>query len=366
MIKRIAALAFALLLCFGVLTCHAEGAPDSPRRTLIQAHRGASSIAPENTMAAFHMAKAIGADGIEMDIRMTKDHQLVLRHEDEIGFTSDSHGLISEMTLDELKAVDFGQWYGPEYAGETILTLEETLRVAKELDFQTLNLEMKPIGVNKKEFVHAIADVIEQSGLTERVMVSSFDSGLLKEMKRYAPNISVALLTIPNLSALSLIHLSDYLPGDKPLAELTAEDVTDMPGMVPMLLSGFGARGNSPEEILIDVIKGIAAIAPEGSSWNDVEALIFEQMNLILYVDALDFRIDYLNCHYSTLTEELMTAMHERGIGVNVWTPDTKSTLENALALNVDGIITNKPEMALALRDQATAESTIEPSSAEN
>ena len=109
---------------------------------LIQAHRGASSLAPENTLSAFRAAKMIGADGIETDIRMTRDHQLVLRHEDPSDLTSNGHGSISEMTLEELKNLDFGSWYGEEYAGESILTLQELLAMAEEMNFQVLKQEI--------------------------------------------------------------------------------------------------------------------------------------------------------------------------------------------------------------------------------
>ena len=122
--KRIAALVVVISFCLGFLTCYAENGGNAPE-TVIQAHAGASSIAPENTLSAFLAAKEAGVDGIETDVRMTKDRQLVLRHDDAIDTTSNGHGNISDMTLEELKAFDFGLWYSPDYAGETILTLEE-------------------------------------------------------------------------------------------------------------------------------------------------------------------------------------------------------------------------------------------------
>ena len=348
--KRIAALILVMSFCLGFLACAAES------ETLIQAHAGASSIAPENTLSAFLAAKEAGADGIETDIRMTKDHQLVLRHDDAIDSTSNGHGNISEMTLEELRAFDFGGWYGPDYAGETILTLEELLRAAKEMDFQALNLEMKPTRDNKGEFVQAVADVIEQSGLMERIMVSSFDANLLRQLKAYAPDIAVALLTIPDLSTVSYFHLANYLPENKPVSEYTPEDVANVPEALGILLSGFGIPGDTPQETILEALNGIAAVAPEDYTWNDVERAVLEQADLIQYVDGLGFHIDYLNCHHTTLNAQIMAAMRARGIGVNVWTPDTAPTLEKMLALHPDGIITNELETALALRDEATAE----------
>ena len=319
---------------------------------LIQAHRGASSLAPENTLSAFRAAKMIGADGIETDIRMTRDHQLVLRHEDTIDLTSNGHGSISEMTLEELKNLDFGSWYGEEYTGESILTLQELLDIAEDLNFQVLNLEMKPLGTDHHFFVRLAADTIIQSGPADRVMVSSFDGKLLKEMKQYAPTIPVALLTVPNFSLISVFRLSDYFPREKPLSEYTLEDVKEVPAALSVIMRGFGAKGRTADDVVLDVIKGIAAVVPEGATWNEAEKLIREQADLIQYVDELDYQIDCLNCHYSTLTSKLIDAMHERGIAVHVWTPDTEGELERVIALGPDGIITNEPGKALAIRNQ--------------
>lgn len=339
-----------IIIC--VLCATTAASAGTQRKTVIQAHRGAASVAPENTLAAFRAAREIGAEGIETDIRMTRDHRLVLRHDDAIDSTSDGHGSISEMTLAELKACDFGSWYGGEYAGEAILTLEEFLDAARELDFRVINLEMKPQSAEKDLYVRLVADTILNSGLADRVMVSSFDASLLKALKAYAPDLAVALLTIPNLSAISAIRFADYVPADKPLSEYTLQDVQRIPKLIPTLLRSYGVRGDTLEEVMLDVVREIAAMAPEGMVWSEAEQLIRAQTDLIRYVDSLDFPIDYLNCHYSTLTDRLIKAMRARGIGVNVWTPDDEKTLEKALSLRPDGIVTNAPELALRLRDQ--------------
>ena len=360
--KRIAAFIVAAVLsfaCRGALAENAESpaaAESAAPAVLIQAHRGASHLAPENTLAAFRAAKAVGADGVETDIRLTRDGQLVLRHEDAVDLTSNGRGNISEMTFEELKRLDFGAWYGKEFAGEAIPSLAEFLEAAKALDFQVLNLELKPFACDSRLFVQLTADTILRSDAADRVMVSSFDGRLLKEMKRYAPSIPVALLTVPNLSAVSFFRFSDFLPSEKPVSEYTLKDIEKVPPAVSVILRGFGAKGKTPGDIVLDVIKGIAAAMPEGASWKDAEELIREQANLIKYVDSLDFQIDYLNCHYSTLSGKLIAAMHERGIGVNVWTPDTERELERVLALGPDGIITNEPAKALRIRNQKKQE----------
>jgi glycerophosphoryl diester phosphodiesterase len=89
------------------------------------AHRGASAYAPENTRAAFRRAIEMGADMIETDLQVTRDGVLVLIHDDLVDRPSDGTGPVADYTLAELRALDTGSWFGPEFAGERVLTLEE-------------------------------------------------------------------------------------------------------------------------------------------------------------------------------------------------------------------------------------------------
>jgi glycerophosphoryl diester phosphodiesterase len=91
------------------------------------AHRGASGYAPENTRAAFDKAIAMRADGIETDVQMTTDGALVLYHDAFVDRTSDGAGPVVDHSLAELRALDLGGWYGAEYAGQRVLTVEEMI-----------------------------------------------------------------------------------------------------------------------------------------------------------------------------------------------------------------------------------------------
>ena len=253
------------------------------------------------------------------------------------------------MTLEELKSYDFGSWYGPEFAGEQILTLSEFLDAAEDLGFSVINLEMKPSLGDAEQFIRTFAEEIRESGLNDRIMVSSFDWFLLKKLKEAEPDIHAALITLPNLSLILFLNLSEYLSADKVLTDYTADDVKGIPSMIGVLLRGFGAKGDTIEEMLLEVVRNIAAIAPENSTWNDVEKAIRDQMDLVWFVDSLEMDIDYLNCHHGTLTAELLESMKERGILINVWTPDTSAELERAIGLGPYGIITNEPVKALEL-----------------
>ena len=92
----------------------------------VVAHRGASGDRPEHTLAAYELALAQGADGLECDVRLTADHELVCIHDRTVDRTSDGSGIVSEMTLAELRELDFGSWH-PSGASASVLTLRELL-----------------------------------------------------------------------------------------------------------------------------------------------------------------------------------------------------------------------------------------------
>ena len=85
---------------------------------IVLAHRGYSAKAPENTMAAFELALAVGADGIELDVHMTRDGEIVVIHDDTLDRTTNGKGPVSDQTMAELRELDAGSWFSPEFAGE--------------------------------------------------------------------------------------------------------------------------------------------------------------------------------------------------------------------------------------------------------
>ena len=95
----------------------------------IYAHRGSSGTHPENTIAAFHEAARLPIYGVEFDVHLTKDGELVVIHDETIDRTSDGKGFVKDMTLAELRAFDFGGWFSDEFRGEPIPTLQEVLEV---------------------------------------------------------------------------------------------------------------------------------------------------------------------------------------------------------------------------------------------
>ena len=109
----------------------------------IIAHRGASYLAPENTLAAFRKAMEIGADGVEMDVQKTLDGGLVIHHDYIIDLHTDISGRIYDMTEGELKDLDFGSWKDVAYKDEKIATLAEALALCRSMEGCTVQLELK-------------------------------------------------------------------------------------------------------------------------------------------------------------------------------------------------------------------------------
>lgn len=163
------------------------------QHVVIFAHRGASGYCPENTMAAFREAVRLGATGIETDVQMTKDGHLVLIHDETLLRTAGVNRWVYSCTLEELRRLDAGAWYGEEFRGEKIPTLEELLNLAAQHDL-ILNLELKNSIVAYPELERRTAELVRIHRLTERVIVSSFNHDSLLTMKKEAPEIETAVL----------------------------------------------------------------------------------------------------------------------------------------------------------------------------
>jgi len=158
---------------------------------LLIAHRGASGYAPENTLAAFRKAVAMGLGFIETDLQLSRDARFVAIHDDTVNRTTNGQGSVHDLTLAELRRLDAGSWFGSSFVGERIPTLEETLEFAKRHDV-VFYLELKPGGSWGGE--HALIGALRESGEYARVVVISFDSALVAAVRRVEPTLMTGLL----------------------------------------------------------------------------------------------------------------------------------------------------------------------------
>jgi glycerophosphoryl diester phosphodiesterase len=158
---------------------------------LVIAHRGASGHAPENTLAAFKKGVALGAAFIETDLQLTRDARFVAIHDDTVNRTTNGQGSVHGFTLAEIRKLDAGSWFGSEFAGERIPTLEEILEFAKKNDV-VFYLEIKPQGSWGGE--HALIGALRQSGEIARTVVISFDASVLEALRKIEPTLMTGLL----------------------------------------------------------------------------------------------------------------------------------------------------------------------------
>lgn len=180
--------------------------------TLNIAHRGASSYAPENTIAAFDKAIEQGADAIELDLHVTRDGELVVIHDDTLDRTTNGHGPVHERSLKELMTLDAGRWFGEGFAGQRIPTLARVLdRFAGKVP---LALELKAGSSVFHGIEEKVVSALRQHGGIDQVAVASFDHYALRRLKEIEPTIRTAALLVGrpvSLSALAGPAMADGL-----------------------------------------------------------------------------------------------------------------------------------------------------------
>ena len=152
----------------------------------ITAHRGYSSEAPENTMAALEAAVEAMADVAEIDVQETKDGYVVLCHDADLQRTAGIRRAVADMTLGELTAVDVGGWFSAEYAGEPVPTLREVMEYAKgKID---LNIELKNMG-NNSALPKKVLELVREYDMMTQCIVTSTNPRYLKRLKELEPEL---------------------------------------------------------------------------------------------------------------------------------------------------------------------------------
>lgn len=154
--------------------------------TLVTAHRGSSSEAPENTIPAFEKAIEEGADYVEMDVRLTSDGELVLMHDPSTKRTTGVDKLVCDSTYEELQQLDAGAEYSEEYAGTKIPTLKDAIDTCKGKVM--MNIELKTVR-NDGELEKKVAELLRENHMEEQCIVTSFKQRSLVRIKKDDPDI---------------------------------------------------------------------------------------------------------------------------------------------------------------------------------
>ena len=336
----------------------------------IIAHRGASHYAPENTLAAFRLAKEMGADGIEMDIQQTRDKALVLHHDYFVDLHTQVKGAIYDMLEGELRKLDFGSWMGMDFSGERIPTLAEGIEAGKQFD--VMLLELKATIDNDPAYVERVAQVIADSGAQDQIVVISFQHGLLRQMKEVLPGVRVGALTSGSLASyfapppsfwekLGLTNgggeLLEQLNG--PQAAGVALDLVEHPEHLPDELG----QENCSELVrwLDGQFKALHSMYP-GQNLFQIAARLMEQRDPAAYVQNLDFPLDYISCEYHNCftNPTMIQRLHAQGVKVALWTIDTRESLREVLPFGPDAIATNRPDRVRQWMEELEQEKTKE------
>ncbi len=155
-------------------------------------HRGANRLAPQNTLPAFQKAVDLGAEGMELDVHLTKDGTIVVCHDYTIDRTSNGTGAVADYTYEELLQFDFGSYFSPEFAGTKIPTLAEFFELSRSMEL--LNVEIKSPKDKHSPIARRTIEAAKQAGLADKLLISSFDAAVLLACKEVDRSIRTALL----------------------------------------------------------------------------------------------------------------------------------------------------------------------------
>jgi glycerophosphoryl diester phosphodiesterase len=160
-------------------------------------HRGACAYAPENTLASIRKAAAQGARWVEFDVRLTREGDLVLMHDEDVKRTTNGRGRVVDLTLAELGALDAGAWFGGAHAGERVPALVETIALLGELGLGA-NIEIKTGKPEARATAEALARILAKHWPRAAAppLISSFEVEALEAMQAAAPHWPRGLLLL--------------------------------------------------------------------------------------------------------------------------------------------------------------------------
>lgn len=197
-IKTLLVLLLILFIVYEILCLFARPVPDhpyfNPDKFLVIAHRGGPSLGPESTLYTFRKAVKLGVDVLEMDVRSTRDGQLIILHDDTVSRTTNATGPAQNYTLVDLKKLDAAHRWSPDNGqtfplrnkGVQIPTLPEVFEAFPQTK---LNLEIKEA---RSSTIQSLCRLIRDHQMTSNVVVASFDTDSLKEFRRLCPQVATS------------------------------------------------------------------------------------------------------------------------------------------------------------------------------
>ncbi len=169
---------------------------------VIAAHRGAAGKAPENTLAAVRQAIADGAAWIEIDVQETRDGAVVVVHDSDFMKLADVELKVWDGTLEQIRAIDVGSWFSPEFVGEQVPTLREVLEEAR--DKALVLIELKHYG-HARKLEQRVVDIVEAADMVSQVSIMSLEFESIEKVRALRPDWTIGLV-----SATAIGHLSEF------------------------------------------------------------------------------------------------------------------------------------------------------------
>ncbi|BCN25622.1 glycerophosphodiester phosphodiesterase family protein [Vibrio alfacsensis] len=164
-------------------------------KMLLIGHRGVAGKYPENTRVSVQAAIDMGLNWVEVDVQPTKDNILVVCHDHTVDRCSNGKGRIDQMTLSELKELDFGSWFSPEFAHQPIMTLAELLELANSHQLN-LNIEVKVDHHSAEQVAQILAQTLTQGSLShDRILLSSFSHDVIRALHKNCKGYRLGVLS---------------------------------------------------------------------------------------------------------------------------------------------------------------------------
>lgn len=315
----------------------------------IIAHRGATYLAPENTLTAFENAMDLGADGVEMDVQQTKDKGLIIHHDYLIDIGMELSAKIYDLTVGELESISLTKWNGVDTTTEKLATLDEALSFCKGLENCTIQLELKAPILNDPDFIPNVVEHIRAADIADRLILVSFRHDLLRQAKALMPELRIGILTLGDLLSMMLpppvlwkdLGLVNSM--DEPLDE---ENCPALRRQVDLVSSAIS-----------DKLTLIAALYPH-QSVREILQTLSDQANPAAYVQTLDFPVEYVSCEYHTAfrNPEVVNQLHAIGCKAAFWTVNTQNVVRSLLPLEPDCFVTDRPDTIRVWIEEARAE----------
>lgn len=161
----------------------------------IVAHRGVSTRAPENTLAAFKLALDAGVDAVEMDVHLTADEHVAVIHDRTLQRTTTGNGAVRMCSIADLAAFDAGSWFDPAFSSERIPMLEEVLELVRgrcwaNIELKSHSWHREPDGLLERR----VLDAVVACGMRDQVLISSFDRRMLSQIRRIDATLPTGVL----------------------------------------------------------------------------------------------------------------------------------------------------------------------------